>query len=59
MGRVNKKNLKKGIQRTSILRLSNPKAPIRVKPHLLMSYKVNDDIKRAPHDDNGNVTLML
>ena len=49
---------KKGIQRTNMLRLSNPKAPSKVKHHLLPSYTVNDVTKRAPCDDNGNVTLM-
>ena len=48
----------KGIQRTNILRLSNSKAQSKVKHHLLRSYKVNDITKHAPHDDNGNVTLM-
>ena len=41
-----------------MLRLSNPKAPSKVKHHLLPSYTVNDVTKRAPCDDNGNVTLM-
>ena len=40
---------KKDIQRANILRLSNSKAP---------SNNVNDVTKRAPHDDNDNVTLM-
>ena len=49
---------KKGIQKTNILRLSNSKAPSKVKYHLLTSYKVNDVTKRAPRDNNGNVMLM-
>ena len=48
----------KGIQMTNILRLSKSKAPIKVKPHLHTSDQVNDVTKGAPHDDNGNVTLM-
>ena len=57
MGRVNF-FLKKGIQRNYILRLGNSKAPGKVKRHLLTSYKVNGVTKRAPRDDNDNVTLM-
>ena len=49
---------KKDIQRTSILRLSNSKAPSKGKRYLLTSYNFDDFTKRAPHDDNGNVTLM-
>ena len=49
---------KKDIQRAHILRLSNSKAPSKVKHYLLMSYNVNDVTERAPRDENGNVTLM-
>ena len=49
---------KKDIQRTNILRLSNPKAPSRGKRYLLTSYSVNDVTKPAPHGDNGNVTIL-
>ena len=50
---------KKGIQNTNILRLSNSKAPSKVKRHLLTSYKVNDFTKRQPCEDNGNVIEYL
>ena len=49
---------KNGIQRTNILHLSNPKAPSKVKRHILTSNKVNNVTKCAQCDDNGNVTLM-
>ena len=49
---------KNDIQRTNILRPSNSKTPNKGKCYLLTSYNVNDVTKRAPHDDNGNVTLM-
>ena len=59
MGRVNYSFFsKKDIQRTNILRLSNSKAPSKGKRYLLTSYNVDDVTKRAPRDDNGNVTLM-
>ena len=48
---------KKRIQRTNILRLSDTKAPSKVKRHLLTSYKVNDVTKRTPRD--ANVTGSL
>ena len=46
---------------TNILRLSNQKAPSKVKHYilyLLTSYNVNDVTERAPRDENGNVTLV-
>ena len=49
---------KQDIQRTNILHLSNSKAPSKGKRYLLMSYNVDEVIKRAPRDDNGNVRLM-
>ena len=49
---------KNDIQRTNILRPSDSKTPSKVKRYLLTSYMVNDITKRAPRDDNGNVTLM-
>ena len=49
---------KKDTQRANTLRLGDPKAPNKVKRYLLTSYNVNDVTKRAPHDENGNVTLM-
>ena len=49
---------KKDKQRSNISRLSNSKAPSKGKRYLLTSYNVNDVAKRAPRDDNGNVTLM-
>ena len=59
MGRVKYSFIpKKDIQRTNKLRLSNSKAPSKGKRYLLTSYNVNDATKRAPRDDNGNVTLM-
>ena len=48
----------KDIQRTNTLHLSNSKAPSKVKRYLLASYNFDDCTERAPHDDNGNVTLM-
>ena len=45
---------KKDIQ----MRLSNSKAPSKGKHYLLTSYNVNDITESAPHEDNGNVTLM-
>ena len=50
--------LKKSIQRTNILSLSNSKAPSKGQLYLLTSYNVNDVSEQAPRDDNGNVTLM-
>ena len=50
--------LKKDIQRTNKLHLSNSKIPSKGKSYLLTSYNVNDVTERAPRDDNGNVTLM-
>ena len=35
-----------------------PKAPSKVKRHLLTSYNVNDVTKCAPRDENGNIKLM-
>ena len=59
MGRVKYSFFPKiGIQRTNILRISNSKAPSKVKRHFLTSYNVNDVTQRAPRDDNGNMTLM-
>ena len=49
---------KKDIQRTNILRLSNSKAQSKGKRYLLTSYNVNDVTECAPHEGNGNVTLM-
>ena len=40
------------------MRLCNSKAPSKGKCYLLTSYNVNDVTKRAPRDENGNVTLM-
>ena len=40
------------------MRLGNPKALSKVKRCLLTSYNVNDVTERAPHTENGNVTLM-
>ena len=40
------------------MRLSNSKVPIKVKRHLLTSYKVNDVTKRTTRADNDNVTLI-
>ena len=57
MGRANY-CLKKGIQRTNILRQSNSKPLSKGKRYLLTSYNVDDVTERAPRDDNGNVTLM-
>ena len=45
-------------QRSNILRRSNYKAQRKGKPYLLTSYNVNDVTECAPHEDNGNVTLM-
>ena len=46
------------IQRTTILRLSNSKAPSKGKRYLLMSYNVDDVTECEPCDDIGIVTLM-
>ena len=48
----------KDIQRTNLLRLSDSKVSNKGKRYLLTSYNINDVTERAPHDDNGNVTLM-
>ena len=59
MGRVKKIFFSKNdTQRTNILRQSNSKAPSKGKLYLLTSYNVDDVTERAPHDDNGNVTLL-
>ena len=59
MGRVKYSFIpKKDTLRTNILRLSNLKAPSKVKRYLLTSYNVNDVTERAPRDKNGKVTLM-
>ena len=58
MGRVIVFSKKKDIQRTNILRLSNPKASSKGKRYLLTSYNVNDVTERAPRDEIGNVTLI-
>ena len=50
--------LKKDIQRTNVLRLSNSKVPSKGKRYLLTSYNINDVTECAPCDYNGNVTLM-
>ena len=49
---------KKDIHRTNTLRLSISKAPSMGTRYLLTSYNVNDVNERAPHGDNGNVSLM-
>ena len=48
---------KEDIQRTNILRLSNPKASSKGKRYLLTSYNVNDVTERAPHDPEGEISL--
>ena len=50
--------LKKDIQRTNILRLSNSKVPSKGKRYFLTSYNNNDVTECAPCDDNVNVMLM-
>ena len=45
--------LKKDIQRTNILHLSNSKTPSKGKRYLLTSYNVDDVTECAPRDDNG------
>ena len=50
--------LKKDIQRTNVLCLGTSKVGSKGKRYLLTSYNVNDVTECAPHDDNGNVTLM-
>ena len=35
-----------------------PKKRYSKKGYLLTSFNVNDVTERAPHDDNGNVTLI-
>ena len=50
--------LKRDIQRTNKLRLSNSKTPSKGKRYLRTSYKFNDVTEHAPVEDYGNVTLM-